>query len=304
MATPCSPLRYPGGKQVLARVLGHLVKINAREGGVYAEAYAGGAGAALSLLFAERVERLMLNDADASIHAFWHAVLRKTDGFLKLLKDTQLSVAEWHTQRNIYLHPSRYSDLRFGFATFFLNRCNRSGIIGNAGLIGGQAQSGKWKLDARFNRDELSRRVARVACYADRIELFNLDATEFLRNHVSKPGVAPRSFVYLDPPYFAKGSQLYMKFYCAEDHRRLASYLRREAKFSWVMSYDNVSEVRALYHDFRQVPFNLGYSAREWRLGKELLICKQSLAFPENWKACIPDRYITAADGIKIPLAG
>lgn len=304
MATPCSPLRYPGGKQILARVLGHLIKVNGREGGIYAEAYAGGAGAALSLLFAERVERLMLNDADPSIYAFWEAVLRKTDGFLKLLRDTPVSVTEWQRQRNIYRHPSGYSPLRLGFATFYLNRCNRSGIIGNAGLIGGLEQLGEWKIDARFNRDELARRVRRVALYGDRIDLFNLDATDFLRNHMSKPNTAPKSFVYLDPPYFAKGSQLYLNFYCPDDHHNLARYLKEEAKFLWVMSYDDVPEIRALYRDFQQVAFYLGYSARERRLGEELLIFKRTVVFPDRWKSRIPRRYITAADGIRIPLAG
>jgi DNA adenine methylase len=304
MATSCSPLRYPGGKQILARVLGHLIEVNKCEGGVYAEAYAGGAGAALSLLFAERVERLMLNDADLSIYSFWQAVLRKTDAFLKLLRDTPVSVTEWHRQRNIYLHPSRHSSLRLGFATFYLNRCNRSGIIGNAGLIGGLEQRGKWKLDARFNRDELATRIRRAALYSDRIDLFNLDATDFLRNHVSKANMASRSFAYLDPPYFAKGSQLYLNSYRPEDHRNLARYLKQEAKFLWVMSYDDVPEIRALYRDFRQVAFDLGYSARDRRVGKELLIFKKSIAFPQRWKSRIPSCYITAAAGIRVPLSG
>ena len=304
MATACSPLRYPGGKQILARVLGHLVEVNGREGGVYAEAYAGGAGAALGLLFAERVERLMLNDADRSVYAFWEAVLRRTDAFLKLLRDTPVSVTEWQRQRNIYLHPSRHSPLRLGFATFYLNRCNRSGIIGNAGLIGGLEQLGKWKMDARFNRDELARRIRRVALYGDRIDVFNLDAMDFLRNHMSKPSTVPRCFVYLDPPYFTKGSQLYLNFYCPADHQNLARYLRQEAKFLWVMSYDDVPEIRALYRDFRQVAFNLAYSARERRIGEELLIFKRTVVFPDRWKSHIPHCYITAADGVRIPLAG
>jgi DNA adenine methylase len=121
---------------------------------------------------------------------------------------------------------------------------------------------------------------------------------------VSKPHLAPRSFVYLDPPYFAKGSQLYLNFYCPDDHHRLAHYLKQEANFVWVMSYDNVPEIRALYRDFRQVAFTLGYSACERRLGNELLICKRSIVFPDSWKSRIPPRYITAADGIRIPLAG
>lgn len=304
VAAPASPLRYPGGKQILARVLGHLVQINGREDGVYAEAYAGGAGAALNLLFAERVGRIMLNDADPSIYAFWDAVLNQTDAFLRLLADTPVSVSEWHRQRNIYLHQSRYSRLSVGFATFYLNRCNRSGIIGNGGLIGGIQQLGEWKLDARFNRAELARRISRVALYRDRIDLFNMDAIDFLKDQVSKPDVASSAFVYLDPPYFAKGSQLYLNFYSRQDHCNLARYLKRKAKFLWVMSYDNMPDIRALYCNFRQVAFSLRYSARAWRLGKELLIFKKTLSFPVRWKSSIPCRYISAADGIEIPLAG
>lgn len=304
MATACSPLRYPGGKQILARVLGHLVTINGREGGVYAEPYAGGAGAALALLYSERVQRLMLNDADPSVYAFWDSILRKTSHFLKLLDETPVTVQEWQRQRAIYQQPSRHSPLRFGFATFYLNRCNRSGIIGNAGLIGGQRQKGEWKLDARFNRGELRQRIERIALYRDRIHVFNLDAIEFLRSEMSEGRVAARAFVYLDPPYFVKGAQLYMNFYDPLKHAELARYMKQEAPFLWAMSYDDCPDIRALYSGLRQIRFDLGYSARGWRMGKELLISKKSVLFPERWKSRIPGRYITAADAVVIPAAG
>lgn len=304
MATSYSPFRYPGGKQILARVLGHLIKLNGREGGIHVEPYAGGAGAALSLLFGEHVGHLMLNDADPSVHAFWSSILTRTKSFLKLLRDTPLSVAEWERQRQIYLQPSRHSRLRLGFATFYLNRCNRSGIIGNAGLIGGRNQTGRWKLDARFNRTELARRIERIAMYRDRIQLHNLDAIQFLRQHVSTSELLRRAFVYLDPPYYLKGSQLYLNHYKPADHERLAAYLMHNAKFTWVLSYDNVPEIRRLYAGLRQVQFRLGYSAREWRVGKEIMISKHEVAFPDRWKARIPDQCVTSADRIQIPMAG
>ncbi len=304
MASSHSPLRYPGGKQVLARVLAHLIRLNGHEGGIYAEPYAGGAGAALSLLFGEYVERLMLNDADSSIYAFWDSILRRTDAFLKLLRDTPLTVSEWERQRAVYLKPARHSRLRIGFAAFYLNRCNRSGIICNAGVIGGRAQRGKWKLDARFSRAELAERIRRIALYADRIELYNHDAIDFLRECVARKHTTRRVLVYLDPPYYVKGSQLYMNYYSPSDHAALARYLRTRARFDWVMSYDNVPEIRALYGGLRQVPFTLGYSARDWRLGKEVMVVGPGLAFPETWRRRIPARYISAADGVQIPLAG
>lgn len=301
MAVSFSPLRYPGGKQILARVLGHLLKLNSREGGVYVEPYAGGAGAALSLLYGEYVRSVVINDADSRVYAFWDAVLNRTAALVKLIREVPLTVEEWKEQRQVYLKPARHSRLRVGFAAFYLNRCNRSGIIGNAGLIGGLKQTGKWKIDARFNREDLAARVERVARYRDRIELFNLDATDFLRKELPKPRWADRAFVYLDPPYYAKGSQLYLNHYTSDDHAALAEFLS-EASFPWVMSYDNVPEIRKLFSAYRSVTFNLGYSAREWKIGSELLIVPDHVRFPVAWPKRIPDQFITSADAIRSPM--
>jgi DNA adenine methylase len=295
VAESFSPLRYPGGKQILARVLAHLLRINGKEGGIYVEPYAGGAGAALALLFSEYVKCILINDADSRIYEFWNGIVNQTDRFLKLLRDTPVSVDEWKRQRQIYQMPARYSRLRLGFATFYLNRCNRSGIIANAGVIGGKEQKGKWKIDARFNRKDLARRIERIARYRERIGLYNLDAEAFLRAELSKPSLVDRAFVYLDPPYYSKGSQLYLNHYTTEDHALFAHYLSTTS-FAWVMSYDNVPQIRKLYSSYHQVSFGLGYSARTCRVGKELLIIPPHVRFPLAWPKRIPDRFITSAD--------
>jgi DNA adenine methylase len=213
-------------------------------------------------------------------------------------------VDEWSRQREIYRHPDGQARIALGFATFYLNRCNRSGIIAGAGLIGGRAQLGKWKLDARFNRVELACRIERIAMYRDRIALSNLDAIAFLRDRVSVAPIVERAFVYLDPPYYEKGSQLYLNHYNPADHASLAAYMKQHANFLWMMTYDNVPEVHGLYPRFRRVPFDLGYSARERRVGREVMILKPGLKFPERWLTKIPDRFISAANGISVPLAG
>jgi DNA adenine methylase len=138
MAIMHSPFRYPGGKQILSRLIAHLIHLNDCVGGTYLEPYAGGAGVALSLLFGEHVDRMLINDADPSIFACWNGILYDTNRFLKLLRDTPTTTEEWARQRQIYLNPKRHSSLKLGFATFYLNRCNRSGIIKNGGPIGGQ----------------------------------------------------------------------------------------------------------------------------------------------------------------------
>lgn len=201
---------------------------------------------------------------------------------------------EWERQRKTYLSARRQSQLRLGFATFFLNRCNRSGIIVNGGPIGGKDQRGRWKIDARYNPDDLEKRIRKLAAYRDRISLSNLDAIDFLEQ-VKRLPAKEKPFVYLDPPYYAKGSGLYLNYYEPDDHKRLASYVKK-ATFPWVLSYDNVPEVRSLYAGLRQVPFALYYSAREWRIGSEVLILKRGLVFPDEWASAIPLQAITARD--------
>jgi DNA adenine methylase len=295
MDISCSPFRYPGGKQVLARALGAIIRLNGCEGGVYAEPYAGGCGAGLNLLFSERVSGLMINDADWRIYAFWQAILTKTDAFLELLRDTPITVSEWRRQKETYERAPRRSILRAGFATFYLNRCNRSGIISNGGPIGGQHQHGKWRIDARFNRTGLRARIERIAFYRNRIWASNLDAIEFLEEQVGKRSLSERIFAYLDPPYFAKGSELYLDYYEPADHATLASYLKSPLKFPWALTYDNAAAIRRLYDGNRRFKFDLAYSARERRVGKELFIVDPRLRVPADWGLKIPGRYIGIA---------
>jgi DNA adenine methylase len=291
-----SPLRYPGGKQVLAGVLSRLIKLNGAEGGTYVEPYAGGAGAALSLLYSEHAGRILINDADPCIYAFWRAVLDQTDDFVEMLRTIPTTVDEWTRQRAVYRHRTDHSSLEVGFATFFLNRCNRSGIIARGGLIGGKQQTGAWKIDARFNRVELERRIRKVALYRDRILLSKLDGIRFLATRVEPLGAGDRPFVYLDPPYFAMGPDLYLNHYEAGDHAALATYLRERARFPWVLSYDAAEEIVRLYSGLRQVPFNLDYSAKVRRVGSEIMVLKPGLVFPKAWEPSIPKRLITLAE--------
>lgn len=296
MAIVHSPLRYPGGKQVLSRLVAYLVRLNGASGGTYVEPYAGGAGVALSLLFGEHVQRVLINDADAHIHAFWKAALFDTEKFVKLLQTTPATVDEWARQRAIYLKPKRHSVLRVGFATFFLNRCNRSGIIASGGPIGGKNQEGQWKIDARLNRTELERRIRRAAMYRDRIELSNADAVAFLRENVGSLSRKQKPFVYLDPPYYGKGKDLYLNYYSHDDHENLARHMTPCAEFPWIMSYDSVGPIARLYSGLRQVRFALDYSARDRRSGSEVMIFRPEVAFPQAWVRTIPRRFITSAD--------
>lgn len=263
-----SPLRYPGGKGRLSPFFMELLEAEGLTGGWYCEPYAGGAGVALALLFGEYVQRIHINDLSPGIHAFWLSVLNDTDDLVELIRATPLTVDEWKRQREIHAQGRGQSQLQLGFATFYLNRTSRSGIIGTGGVIGGLKQKGKWKMDARFPREGLIKRIQRIARYRDRISVTGMDAAEFLVTVV--PGFGNNGLLYLDPPYFEKGDRLYEKSYCLEDHEAIAS-LVKNAACPWIVTYDDADPIRAMYSGEVVLDYDLDYSAARRRVGREVM---------------------------------
>lgn len=269
-----SPLRYPGGKARLSQTLKDLIRQNRLFDCQYVEPFAGGAGAALSLLFGEFVSHIHINDVDASIHAFWSAVLTDTERLCRLVRDTRPTLDEWQRQRSIQTRRDEVDSLSLAFSTFFLNRTNRSGIIATGGVIGGLEQNGTYKLDARLNRPDLVRRVEQIASYRNRISLYRLDAIEML-DKIVKP-LPVNTLVYLDPPYYVKGSRLYANYYNDDDHERLSLEVKG-LKQHWLVSYDNVPAIRKLYTGYRRVVYGLRYSACSREMGAEIMFFSKSL---------------------------
>jgi DNA adenine methylase len=270
-----SPLRYPGGKGRLAQFVANLIEANGLSGGHYVEAYAGGAAIGVSLLLLEYVRCIHINDFNPSIHAFWTAVLSDTERLCRRILDTRVTLAEWRRQRDIQNDPAANpSDL--AFSTFFLNRTNRSGII-TGGVIGGAAQNGPWKLDARYNKRDLIRRIERIAAFAHRITLYRLDAADLITNVL--PKLTRRALVYLDPPYYSRGKELYEDRYDDHDHAKIAA-LVGTIKQQWIVSYDNVSAIRKLYSSYRRSNFALHYSAQDRYQGSEVMIFGDSIFIP------------------------
>lgn len=273
-----TPLRYPGGKAKLAPFIKRLIQANDLLDGEYVEPYAGGAGIALELLLHDYVSRIHINDISRPIFAFWNSVLNNTEELLRLLRDTPLSLRSWDRQKAVLRQDDAHDDLALGFATLFLNRTNRSGIL-NAGVIGGRDQSGPWKIDARYNVPELSSRISAIARMRRKIELSREDALGFLRSRVGK--LPTKTLLYLDPPYYVKGKALYFDFYDHEDHVKIAKFLtERVRRQQWIVSYDNVKPIRDLYTSTAGIAYGLGYSARETREGAEVMFFREGLTVP------------------------
>jgi len=273
-----TPLRYPGGKGKLAAYVKQVIIDNQLCDGEYAEPYAGGAAIALELLFQKYVSKIRINDVSQHVYSFWKSVLNDTDELCRLVRDTRLSVAAWDRQKKIFANPQDHDYLCVGFATFFLNRTNRSGIL-NGGVIGGRDQSGPWKIDARYNAKELIFRIESIAKLKKRIRLTHSDAILFLK--FGLPKWSKKTLIYLDPPYFEQGRHLYYDYYQPKDHEAVAKFVaeKMNGRF-WMVSYDNVAAIRNLYSGFRSVTYNVGYTAREQRTGKEVMFFAPRLSVP------------------------
>lgn len=271
-----SPLRYPGGKLKVVDYIKRLFEINDLCDGTYIEPYAGGASVALSLLFSEYASRIKINDIDRSIYAFWYSVLNETEALCRKISDTPVNMDMWQAQREIQTRKQDAELLELGFSTFFLNRTNRSGIL-SGGVIGGKNQDGNFKIDARFNKEDLIERIESVAEYADRIELTSMDAVELIKK-IRKP--AEKSFCYLDPPYYVKGRDLYLNYYNDDDHRDIAKAIKKY-KGKWIISYDAVPFISELYKNYKQKEYYLSYSAGNPAKGREIMVYSNGLVVPD-----------------------
>jgi len=270
-----SPLRYPGGKSSLALTVSSIMINNGFQNYYYAEPFAGGAAVALYLLFSGKVKNIFLNDLDYHIYAFWRSILDYTDLFCNKIKTIPLTVTQWRKQKKIFDNYNDYSLFDVGFSTFYLNRTNRSGIL-NAKPIGGYNQQGRYKIDARFYRKELSNRILKISNFKKQIILSNMEGLHFIKklNNSTK-----NIFVYLDPPYYKPGPKLYLNYFKPNDHLLLSYYIQNIFCKPWIITYDNSKEISELYKSQKSLSLEFFYRANLHKKGRELLIFSPQLTF-------------------------
>jgi len=275
-----SPLRYPGGKARFAPFIAEVMRANSLEGGHYLEPFAGGAGVALELLFDGHATHVHINDLDPAVYAFWSAATTDPDGILKLLRDIPITMEQWHHWRSIMLGQDPNLSLAMrGFATLFVNRTNRSGIL-KGGVIGGKAQAGTYKLDARFSKEMIASRLERIALNADRISVYCEDA--FLLLGRAAEFLPKQSLIYLDPPYYVKGRGLYRNFYKHDDHQQIARLLQSpDFDRPWVVSYDSAPEICEMYSQNEALTYGLHYTAQARYVGDEVMFFKEGISVPD-----------------------
>ena len=272
-----TPLRYPGGKGKITNAIKLLLENNNLIGTNYIEPYAGGAGVAINLLLDRTVSSIHINDLNFPVYAFWKTLKDNPEYLCKKIFDTLISMDEWYIQSEIFKNYKNHSIEEVAFATFFLNRTNRSGIL-QAGVIGGKSQQGEWKLDIRFNKSNLIKRIEKIVLLNEKITVTNLDAKELIQNICT----SANNFVYLDPPYYKKGKGLYQNFYEHSDHAEVADLIQSSPIKYWIVSYDNNENIIDFYKKKRSIVYHLNYTAQNKYSGSEVIFFSNYINIPND----------------------
>ena len=282
-----TPLRYPGGKTQVSKFVAHTIQINHILHPIYCEPFCGGAGVAIALLLSGNVERVILNDYDSAIYSFWHAVLHDTERLMRAVYDTDINLETWNEERRIYneLKDSPAYSFELAFATLFLNRTNRSGII-TGGPIGGLQQNGAYLLDCRFNRENLVRKIQNIAERREQIDLYHLDAVDFIYDILMEQPY-DQAFAFFDPPYYQQGKNLYKNCFDDEKHILLSQAIQDMERFYWIATYDDSPRIHEIYQNMDMQYYELRYSANQKRKERELFFHSPVTQVESYDKVCL-----------------
>jgi DNA adenine methylase len=274
MPVTYTPLRYPGGKTKLYEYVRKILRCNGLIGTSYCEPFAGGAGLAIKLLIKNDVDNIFINDADPAIYSIWNLIINSPDKICDFIKEIPITIEEWNREKKIYATTSDPDEL--GLAAFFLNRTNVSGII-SGGVIGGINQNGNYRIDARFNRDNLIKKINNISSKADKIHLSNMDVIDFMHYMAQTD---ENMLVNFDPPYVNKGGALYRNYFDKKDHIKLHDAIKNFKK-KWIVTYDYCEFIQKLYEDFNEGTIDVYYSANRVRKANEYIIYSDDLIIPE-----------------------
>lgn len=283
-----SPLRYPGGKARMARGLGQILARQTSELGVevWYEPFAGGAGAALTMLDRGLVGEAWLVEKNPALAALWRTILTDGERLARQVERTRADLATWDWAGAEVAEPTG-DDLALARAALVLNRCSRSGIVApGVGPIGGRAQTGPYTLDARFNAPALADRIRHIAQMPG-LRFTEGDAVEHVTS-LTGSGIEDEVMIFLDPPYVREGNRLYACGMDEAGHQALADALNA-CPAPWLLTYDDHPSIaETLYPQRRVVAYEMGGGAARARTAVEHAVLSDNLDVDTQAPALLP----------------
>ncbi|WP_051058751.1 DNA adenine methylase [Paenibacillus shenyangensis] len=253
-----SPFRYPGGKSKIAQHLAAAMRPQQLD--TLVSVYAGGASVELAMLQAGLVKQLIMNDIDFGIFSLFYLIKEHPDDLIQRIRTQLPSHDDFFRYRDLIKTDYAGADLLdAAWAALIVNRLAYSGIY-SANPLGGRSGSQK-RLLARYNPDDLCQRILQIHAMSHRMTLSHQNALPFIEEQAWHPN----STLFLDPPYYEKGSALYRHFYTEQDHRDvswlLQTFYEQMPGADIVITYDDHPFIRELYYHATEIELKRSFSA-------------------------------------------
>mgnify|MGYP001440887376 CR=1 FL=1 len=273
-------IRYPGGKSKLrAEILKQLDKQIYLGGSKiieYREPFFGGGSIGLKFLeMNPYIHKAWINDKDVGVASLWTSVMRYHDELKRKVVNFVPSVDIFYQYKDILLSNQPMDVVELGFMKLAVHQMSFSGLgVMAGGPIGGKTQLGNYTIDCRWSADYICNKINKYHALFSRTNMYNNICSSFNFEKVLEDDIDDNALVYIDPPYYVKGNDLYIVKFEKSDHMRLAELLKC-AKYRWLLSYDDCEEVRELYNWAVIQPVGVNYTIKTSRNKSEVLIFRE-----------------------------
>jgi DNA adenine methylase len=279
--------RYPGGKSKISdHIIATLDKAAEKGYDQFREPFFGGGSIGIKFIAKNKVKNVWINDKDYGIDCLWNSVILYPKELRKMVTEFRPTVEEFYRIKEDLLRVDDAKNgswekiVKHGFEKLAIHQISYSGLgTKSGGPLGGSRQESKYKIDCRWSPKYICKKIDALHSLFSEAKVdwcSNFDFGGLIENKDSK------SLIYLDPPYFKKGNDLYQFGFSVADHERLSKLLR-ETEHSWVLSYDDCEEIRDFYSwaDIQEIGVNYSITALKdketgdslSRTKNELIIC-------------------------------
>ncbi len=245
------PLPYIGGKNRIADKIISLFP----EHTTYVEAFAGGA----QVFFHKPPSSVeILNDLDGEIVNFFRTCQLHYQELVRWLRYVLVS-RQWY-ESLAKLPPETMSDVQRAARFLYIQKNSFGGRVTRQSFAQHIIQP------SPYNPARIPELIERTHQRLQNVQIECMPYEEIIAR-----SDRPTTLLYLDPPYW--GRELYRFNFTAEDFQKLADLLK-PLKGKFVLSLNDVPEVRQLFRNFRIRGIDLAYSAQKHagRRYAELLI--------------------------------
>jgi len=241
-----SPLRYPGGKSRVAKLLAPFIPPDHEE---YREIFFGGGG----LFFHKpKAPRNWINDLHPGLYAFWKTLRDAYPAFAALCREQDASnlratFQKWIDRRDLMEARGDDALLERALQYYFINRTVWYGRV-----VYDPARRSRLYFSNPEGWGNLEKKLAHLKACSEKLQGVHITNLPF---EACLADATPRTLIYADPPYYRDSldhacSKLYDGHFTIEQHVLLRDLLALSSARVMV-SYDATGDIRKLYRGNR-----------------------------------------------------